>query len=298
MPFSATRSHPEDYWTRHFEEFLRPSIEETGRVKAKRSTPLRGDIVKQIVSDLVTSPVAVADLTDHNPNVFWELGVRQSFRSGTITIASKGTPLPFDVAAKGTLFYDTENHIHSERFGRNLRAAVIDCLDNPNHVDSPIVEAIVGRGSLYQMVWAEENRRRFRAVAEEFVFNHALLQETFKTASSNRAWFKRRNVLTFRFRGDAVASLVINRYLDEQPEFYHEMQNYQVVLGALNSELDRWGQSGTMTEKWLRKNQILFLDLFKKVENRFERLAKILLFHQGGLPKPEKPSGATFTAAP
>jgi len=38
-------------------------------------------------------------LTDYNPNVFWELGVRQSFKHNTITIAEEGVILPFDVSS-------------------------------------------------------------------------------------------------------------------------------------------------------------------------------------------------------
>lgn len=88
MPFSKTTDkHTEDYWTEHFERFLKPLIEENPGLEARRSEPLRGDILRQIITDLVVSRVVVADLTDHNPNVYWELGVRQSFQHGTVTIA-------------------------------------------------------------------------------------------------------------------------------------------------------------------------------------------------------------------
>ncbi|NVM45355.1 MAG: hypothetical protein HWN79_10600 [Candidatus Lokiarchaeota archaeon] len=65
---------------------------------------MREDILKKIIQSLVTSPIVLADLTDHNPNVFWELGVRQSFKHNTITIAEEGTKLPFDVSPKATIF--------------------------------------------------------------------------------------------------------------------------------------------------------------------------------------------------
>ena len=121
MPFATTTpDHPEEYWTRHYNDFLKPNIEEGGQFVAERSTPMRGDILKQIIVDLVSSPVVVADLTDHNPNVFWELGVRQSFRHGTITIAEAGTRLPFDISGKGTLFYHPKDHVKNAAFVRDL----------------------------------------------------------------------------------------------------------------------------------------------------------------------------------
>ena len=87
MPFSKTSDqHTTEYWTKHFESFLKTLIEEC-ELEAYRSEPLRGDILRQIISGLLVSPVVVADLTDGNSNVFWELGVRQSFKHGTVTIA-------------------------------------------------------------------------------------------------------------------------------------------------------------------------------------------------------------------
>ena len=98
MPFSkTTNEHTEDYWTNHFNKVLKPLIEEDTTVEAHRSTPMRGDILKQIINDLVVDPIVVADLTDKNENVYWELGVRQSFKHGTITIAEEKTVLPFDI---------------------------------------------------------------------------------------------------------------------------------------------------------------------------------------------------------
>src|SRR3989304_4593293 len=82
MPFSKTEHHTEEYWTRHFGSFLKPLIERNEAFEAFRSEPLRGDIASQIITNLASSDVVVADLTDHNPNVFWELGVRHSYKQG------------------------------------------------------------------------------------------------------------------------------------------------------------------------------------------------------------------------
>jgi len=82
-PFSKTTDeHTKRYWTEHFKSFLKPLIDENPDLEARRSKPLRGDILREIITDLVVSRVVVADLTDHNPNVYWELGVRQSFKHG------------------------------------------------------------------------------------------------------------------------------------------------------------------------------------------------------------------------
>jgi len=145
MPFSQTsEAHSKEYWTQHFEEFLKPIIEESGELEVSRSKALRGDLVKEIVESLYNSDIVVADLTDRNPNVFWELGVRQSFKHGTITIAEEETELPFDISTKGTLFYP-ENHIKLQEFRTQFKKAIRDCLENPDKPDSRVLDILPSR---------------------------------------------------------------------------------------------------------------------------------------------------------
>ena len=73
MHFSGnSKRHTKKYWTEHFEKRLKPLIESTNQFHAFRSEPLRQDILKQIINDLAFKPLVVADLTDGNPNVYWE----------------------------------------------------------------------------------------------------------------------------------------------------------------------------------------------------------------------------------
>lgn len=143
MPFSQTsEEHTQDYWEKHFESFLKPLIKESGEIEVFRSEALRGDIIKQIIRDLHNCTIVVADLTDKNANVFWELGVRQSCRHGTITIAQEGTEIPFDISTKGTLYYYPSDHVKNERFRIRFKKAVADCLLHPDNPDSLVLETI------------------------------------------------------------------------------------------------------------------------------------------------------------
>ena len=169
MPFSeTTEEHTEEYWTSHFDSFLKPLIEEIPNLKAKRSEAIRGDILRQIIHELIVSPIVVAELTDHNPNVFWELGVRQSFKHGTITIAEEGTRLPFDIGVKATLFYNKEKN---NDFGELLNIALLDCIENPENTDSHVLETITGRGSLYRIINQYETIRCFEGLVSEYKKN-------------------------------------------------------------------------------------------------------------------------------
>jgi len=143
MPFSkSSKTHTEDYWKKHFEDFLKLEIEKTQNVEAYRSKPLRGDLIKEIIKELCTADIVISDLTDLNSNVLYELGIRQSLSYRTITIAEAGTKLPFDISTKGTLFYYPKDHIKNARFCTNLKEAILDCINNPNQPDSIVLDII------------------------------------------------------------------------------------------------------------------------------------------------------------
>ena len=89
MPFSATDSCTEEQWTEIFEEVFKPCIEGAGLdYECKRSQATRGNLIAAIVRDLNDSYVVIADLTDRNSNVFYELGVRHSLKNRTIMLDS------------------------------------------------------------------------------------------------------------------------------------------------------------------------------------------------------------------
>src|SRR5262245_8278139 len=58
-----------------------------------------GMIGDRVISDIIKAPLVVADLTDLNPNAFYELGIRHSTELPTIHVAKAQTILPFDNVA-------------------------------------------------------------------------------------------------------------------------------------------------------------------------------------------------------
>ena len=255
MPFSKTTDlHTEEYWTSHFNLFLKPLIEENFRLEACRSQALRGDILKQIVTDLVVSPVVVADLTDCNPNVYWELGVRQSFKHCTVTIAEAGTKLPFDIGGKGTLFYYPASHLKMEDFRKQFKLAVNDCLANPERPDSYVLETISGRGTLFEIFRQEEAKRRLDALLSECKKNVEVFKIVRKKCEENQKDPSKRGFITSRLRAPALELLITNRYIEETPKFFSMAEQCLGDIIMINDQLSIWEQSASATEKWLLPN--------------------------------------------
>ncbi len=280
MPFSKTsEKHTEEYWTKHYETFIKPLVESGHPLIAERSSPLRGDILRQIITDLVTAPIVVADLTDANPNVYWELGVRQSFKHGTITIAEDGTALPFDLGGKGSLFYFTGDHIKMQDFRSQFNEAIDDCLKNPDLPDSHVLETISGRGTLYQIIMRNETLRRLDALISEIDRNKTVLQSVVYNCNNNikkkeevKAKGEQASSIftTDRFRLVAVEMLVINRYVDADKTFYEKAEEHMDGLISFNDQLSIWEDKPKSTEPWL-------LDASKGRKSRMDNFRKLVI---------------------
>lgn len=66
-------------------------------------------ITNRVISRIYESDMIVADLTDHNPNVFYELAVAHGFQKPVIHLITEGQDLPFDVNDQRAIFYDLTN---------------------------------------------------------------------------------------------------------------------------------------------------------------------------------------------
>lgn len=235
MPFSKTsKEHTKEYWTKHFESFLKPLIEANSELKAYRSEPLRGDVLRQIITELVVSPLIVADLTDKNPNVFWELGVRQSFRHGTVTIAEERTQIPFDISVKAILFYSPKDHIKNAKFMKQFKKAIEDCLSRPDTPDSHVLETISGRGTLYEIIRRHEAARRVEALIEELEQNSRTLGILYTEA------LKENRMVTVHLRSCSLELLLTHRYLEEDSSFYELATNWHTWITAANNQIEAW----------------------------------------------------------
>ena len=63
-------------------------------------------ITQTILEQLDSADLVIADMTGHNPNVFYEMGYRSRTKKPMIHLKKKGELLPFDVNTIRTLEYD------------------------------------------------------------------------------------------------------------------------------------------------------------------------------------------------
>jgi hypothetical protein len=66
-----------------------------------------GMITRQIIDYIVHSKLVIADLSFHNPNVFYELALRHAVRKPIVQISRAADRLPFDINQVRTVVVDT-----------------------------------------------------------------------------------------------------------------------------------------------------------------------------------------------
>ena len=86
---------------------IRPAVSQCG-YKAIRADEIDkpGLITSQVIQHVVADPLVIADLTERNPNVFYELAIRHALRKPLVQIIKKGDTIPFDVAGTRTIYVD------------------------------------------------------------------------------------------------------------------------------------------------------------------------------------------------
>ena len=122
-----------------FKFIIAPVCETNGFEPTRSDKSYAVDKIDQtIITQLETADLVIADLSDHNPNAFFELGYRTALKKPLIHIAADGEKLPFDVSAIRTIFYDLSDPDKIEECKKRL-SETIDTLYIEDAQDSDAV---------------------------------------------------------------------------------------------------------------------------------------------------------------
>jgi hypothetical protein len=136
MPFGTTET--ERIMFNEVYNCINDSVEETGNVICHRADKEKrtGEIIVDIIDSLYNAGIAIADLTNKNPNVFYELGVRHSLKNNTILIAQNIEHVPFDLRQLRVIIY--EYSVPGMRLLKNGLIETIKSIQFSERIDNPV----------------------------------------------------------------------------------------------------------------------------------------------------------------
>lgn len=119
MPFGGWYDH-------YYKMVFKPAIAEAGLIP-KRSDDLSrsSTIINDIWNFTKDAAIVLADLTEENPNVFYELGLAHALGKPVVLIASSIEEVPFDLRSLRVLIYD-RNDPH---WGDSLKKAIVKSIE-------------------------------------------------------------------------------------------------------------------------------------------------------------------------
>ncbi|KYP88486.1 hypothetical protein WB91_17205 [bacteria symbiont BFo1 of Frankliniella occidentalis] len=127
MPIADMDGYEAGHFSRVYNHIIKPSCEKSG------FKPIRADnvtssnfIVLDILRKIVECDLAICDLSGRNPNVMYELGLRQAFNKKTVLIKDNKTISPFDVQAFRYCEYDSFLRIDNAQKNVNALSSAID----------------------------------------------------------------------------------------------------------------------------------------------------------------------------
>jgi len=131
---------------------ITPALQEKYEIVVAHKICEPGSITKQVISEIYSAKLVIANITNRNPNVMYELALRHALGKPVITIAEKGTPLPADIVTQRTIFYYNDakgvlelredlTKAESEVDFKNKGGPIVDVLGDINH-DEIILQKI------------------------------------------------------------------------------------------------------------------------------------------------------------
>jgi len=99
--------------------------------------PEPGSITNSYLREIYAADLVLADITSHNANVFFELGIRQAISpNGALLIALVDTEIPFDLADLRVLFYSQDELTRPDRMVTQLSTALTN--HRPSASSNPV----------------------------------------------------------------------------------------------------------------------------------------------------------------
>jgi hypothetical protein len=123
----------------YYQKIYEPAISKAGlkAVRADNEIFGVGKIMDQIWAGINSSRVLVAELTNRNPNVFYELGLAHALQKPVVLVAGKEEDVPFDLRHIRVIYYDMTDPFWGQKLLEKVAENVLSALQDPKEAILP-----------------------------------------------------------------------------------------------------------------------------------------------------------------
>ncbi|WP_410765796.1 hypothetical protein [Haloferax sp. DFSO60] len=140
-PIGDEGSETRDDADKLMEYIINKAVEEFGYTTNRADEmPEPGNITTQIIEKVIESELVIADLTDHNPNVFYELALRHATGKPFIQLIDSSQSIPFDISEVRTIHYDFDVR-DADRASEKIKAQIEAIEQDDSEIENPISRA-------------------------------------------------------------------------------------------------------------------------------------------------------------
>jgi hypothetical protein len=126
MPISDQEGYEKGHFTRVYQHIIKPACEKAGFLAIRADEEIKTNyIVIDIIRKIIESEIVICDLSAKNPNVLYELGIRQAFNKRAVLIKDNKTNRIFDIQGLRTIDYDENLRIDEVQKGINSIAKTL-----------------------------------------------------------------------------------------------------------------------------------------------------------------------------
>ncbi len=257
MPVSATKSCTEEEWTGIFEHMIKPAV--TGSrlgFDCDRANPRTGAFIRDILDGLNRADVVIADLTDRNPNVCYELGIRHTLRNRTILTAQNIDDIPSDLQSYWVVTYE-KDLTGAQQFKKTVREILREMQKAPDKPDSPVADFLQLKNIDIQAYEKSANLKKISSLISEISYNikavNSILTQVEENEKARQKGEMGVSYLLLRFSNTCFELLLSTLYIILSKELLEYIRWSNEFIKSINANLEVWpNREEEVEEKFLK----------------------------------------------
>lgn len=141
-PIGPTRSPIRDRSDKILKHIIKPACRETGFDTKRADEILEPGLISiGVIQGILQAEMVVADLTGHNPNVFYELGIRHFTGKPVVQLIEESHDIPFDLFDTRTIKVNCQDLDSVESARLQLVEFMMRC-DHEKPMDNPVTRVM------------------------------------------------------------------------------------------------------------------------------------------------------------